>query len=608
MKKEMMKKTLQKWFGRMITMMVLIFSSSIMLLSDNASADPIHEEYIASGEGWYIDLKGNLVADYTCPGYNVDLAPWSEYKNQIKTAKVALKGYRYFHALFMDYRNLESVDFTGTDFSSVETASEMFAGCVSLKEVRELDLSGIEDLSELFYNCTNLIEADLSPILSEYPAAKNLSGMFDHCSALRTVSFKEVKTLKLEDVSELFRGDESLENLDLSGLCTANVKDMQGMFAGCHSLKVLDLSNLDTSNVLDMSGMFLGCDALQHLNISTFDTAKVTNMSNMFWMCSGNFDVSRFDTSNVTDMGGMFYHCRSEVIDVSLFNTSKVTNMREMFCGTIAGDIDVSHFDTSNVTDMRCMFNGAAIETIDLSSFCTSNVKTMACMFTHCLSLKRIDLSCFDMAGLDMKGDPENDSILFWMDSLEDITLPADMPFKINLVWYNGYFFDENGDYVTESKMVNYPVRYRSIPFFDENGNRNAPGLKNGNNEVANSQAEIVNLQSNDDEIIIPNNDIKTDQTIDLQKYRYSFKYRKLKKKAKKFRIRAIYNNGSVHGRVSFKVTGFPRGGKKYIKVDKRGNVTLKKKAKKGVYQVTISLAGTDLLNPASNTVTISIR
>lgn len=100
----------------------------------------------------------------------------------------------------------------------------------------------------------------------------------------------------------------------------------------------------------------------------------------------------------------------------------------------------------------------------------------------------------------------------------------------------------------------------------------------------------------------------KQNQTIKVKKSLYTYKYKTLKKKAKKFRIKPTVNNGEAHGIVSYKVVKYPKGGKKYITVDKKGNVTLKKKAKKGTYKIQITVGEIRDMNSATKTITIKVK
>ena len=154
-----------------------------------------------------------------------------------------------------------------------------------------------------------------------------------------------------ENCSGLFCFYDNVEYIEgLQYLNTENVTDMSKMFWGCGSLQNLDLSKFDTSNVIDMNNMFWGCGSLQNLDISQFDTSNVTNMSYMFWNCESlqNLDVSNFDTKNVTDMSYMFYNCKNlQNLNVNSFNVENVIDMSNMFWNC------EKFLKKQNVTDMK---------------------------------------------------------------------------------------------------------------------------------------------------------------------------------------------------------------------------------------------------------------
>ncbi|MBO5371837.1 MAG: leucine-rich repeat protein [Lachnospiraceae bacterium] len=98
----------------------------------------------------------------------------------------------------------------------------------------------------------------------------------------------------------------------------------------------------------------------------------------------------------------------------------------------------------------------------------------------------------------------------------------------------------------------------------------------------------------------------KQDQTIKVSKKASKtvvFKAKKLKKKSTSFSISA-----KAKGKITYSVTKYPKSGKKYIKVSKAGKVTLKKKAKKGTYVITVTAAKTSKYNKATRKVTIKIK
>ena len=48
--------------------------------------------------------------------------------------------------------------------------------------------------------------------------------------------------------------------------------NMNGMFKGCNSLTNIDLSNFNTQNVMNMSYMFCECNSLTNIDLSNFKT------------------------------------------------------------------------------------------------------------------------------------------------------------------------------------------------------------------------------------------------------------------------------------------------------------------------------------------------
>lgn len=199
----------------------------------------------------------------------------------------------------------------------------------------------------------------------------------------------------------IFTNMNHVEQIQLGGnFHTEGAEEMSCLFAGCISLEELDVSSLDTSNVTDMSNMFYDC-GFTGLDVSSFDTSKVTDMHGMFADCYllSELDLSGFDTSNVTNMRGMFQGCRSLTsMDLSGFNTSNVTDMGLMFdeCRSLVS-VNVSGFDTSNVTDMGLMFYECRnLTDVDVSGFNTANVINTNNMFFGCVKLNGLDLSNFD--------------------------------------------------------------------------------------------------------------------------------------------------------------------------------------------------------------------
>jgi len=183
---------------------------------------------------------------------------------------------------------------------------------------------------------------------------------------------------------------EGWENLH-----TEQVSDMSYMFEHCTALKTLDLTSFNTQRVETMERMFSHCTALTAPNLKNFNTAKVENMSGMFCGCSAltELDITNFNTANVNSMSHMFRGCSGlKTIDVKHFNTAKVEAMSNMFTGcSMMKTLDLANFNTEQTEYMDFMFSGcSALKTLDLRNFNTEKASVMFGMFSGCKKLTTI--------------------------------------------------------------------------------------------------------------------------------------------------------------------------------------------------------------------------
>lgn len=335
--------------------------------------------------------------------------------------------------LFNNFTALEDVSgITNFDTSNVTSLSAMFQNCKSLKtiDLNNWNTSSLKLMTAAFKCMYNLISLDLSNFntsnvtdmnqlfmhnkkmetlnISSFDTSKVtiMANMFSNTNSLKSLDLSNFNTSNVINMSSMFDNSSSLTTLDVSKFDTSKVTDMSYMFSGTSSIKSLDLSNFNTSNVTTMRGMFSTMTSLENLNISSFNTSKVTNMNTMFRFMHklSDLDLSHFDTSNVTDMSGMFFMSNGIAnLNLSSFNTSKVTNMSEMFRSLPAlKTLDISSFDTSNVTSMFGMFwaSGNLENIIGIENINTSKVTTMAQMFSNCNSIKKLDLSKWDVSNV----------------------------------------------------------------------------------------------------------------------------------------------------------------------------------------------------------------
>lgn len=85
-------------------------------------------------------------------------------------------------------------------------------------------------------------------------------------------------------------------------------------------------------------------------------------------------------------------------------------------------------------------------------------------------------------------------------------------------------------------------------------------------------------------------------------------KYKDIRKKKKTLKLGVKVNKGKAHGIVTYKVTKYPKGAKKCVTVNKKGVVTIKKRAKKGTYKIKVTANANAIMKKATKTVTIKIK
>ena len=186
--------------------------------------------------GLHIELDENGLLTVT--GTSENGRPWGhygwlpvaasthrKYVLAVKKAKINIQGVKDFSStLGESYDNLESVDFTGTDFSKGTSFNNAFHNCTNLKEIK---------WDQSIKQC----------------APSDIGGMFSFC--------------------------QSMTYIDLSWLNTSNLTNMEYLFAGCSNLKAVNLRGFDTSKVKSMRYLFWECKSLKEADLTSFSNASV---------------------------------------------------------------------------------------------------------------------------------------------------------------------------------------------------------------------------------------------------------------------------------------------------------------------------------------------
>ena len=205
-----------------------------------------------------------------------------------------------------------SSDESGWPAIAPESCCGLFEGMEQLVSVNMngLSLAQTKDMSRMFYGCSSLENVY---ILTDTGKCENMSQMFFNCSSLVTIK------LGVSNYKEV--------------LDTSNVKYFNEMFSGCYALTKFPIEQIDTGSAVDMNKMFYQCSSATSLDVSSFDTSNVTSMMQMFYHCRylTQLDLSNFDTKNVTNFSGMFDECFNlKSLDISSFTFKPSINLAEI--------------------------------------------------------------------------------------------------------------------------------------------------------------------------------------------------------------------------------------------------------------------------------------
>ncbi len=186
--------------------------------------DPIVGGKLPNGSGSWSLINGKLIVSGSgeyWPSTGLIAPPWYEYREQIKTARVSLRGTKSFSSFFSGCKNLTSVDFRNTDTSNATTMSNMFGGCESLEklDLSSFNTSNVTDMSSMFYNCINLKQITFG----EHFNTSNVTCMasmfrFVNLTSLDLSGFDMSKVTKADDMiySDSLIALETPRNLNVS--------------------------------------------------------------------------------------------------------------------------------------------------------------------------------------------------------------------------------------------------------------------------------------------------------------------------------------------------------------------------------------------------------
>ena len=255
------------------------------------------------------------------------------------------------------------------------SASEMFAGCESLKNVYFYEAQNIIHPAQSTRVHTN--NTGLHHTLGWLTEATNL---FWNCQVLEKVSFKGCRFETCKDFYNTFGTCLNLTEIKFPDKSTVNINPENGfaqnayiefrkildavhmyhMFRDCKKLKSVDLSFLNVFFAKSMSGVFEDCQTLTEIDIS---------------------NVVLLDTEHSWSryLNQTFNGCVNleKIIGLNSLNTSHIEWFLSLFnnCSKLTDLSDINGWNTKSLLRVDAMLkNTSSLQKINLRNWCVENI------------------------------------------------------------------------------------------------------------------------------------------------------------------------------------------------------------------------------------------
>lgn len=304
--------------------------------------------------------------------------------------------------MFYNCPNLETLDFTGSNFGANGRAQEtigMFEGCPNLSTIvfdDTFDFSRVIMCGNMFSGCTSLTKLDIKSFkLPNH--IYNMDGMFDGCTNLEEITAwlgTDWNTTTVDSSANMFRGCTKLPNFNSNELTVerANTRVNIGYFTPYFDQENIFFKQEGDNDVYYCNLQKEGYQVVGHWNAgwqpaSTYIydppwAGRVIhfelldgrfifppNCVNIFQFCSNTtFDTTGWEMDRITDAGRMFYHCESLVsLDLTGLGFNNVENFYHCFSGNKSLEtLDLRGVDVSKCTNFDNMFSIGRGQPLDI--------------------------------------------------------------------------------------------------------------------------------------------------------------------------------------------------------------------------------------------------
>lgn len=342
-----------------------------------------------------------------------------------------------FGFIFQRCESLISLDLSTWNMSNATSIISLCQNCIRLTNINVSNwiLPKCTTIAYAFNGCQSLTSIDLSSW--SIGVATSAMALFAGCPKLQNIVLGDWSQNRLQNINSMFQNCAQLTSItNLDKLYTYNINNMSGVFQGCESIEELAVDGWVVDNVINMSNMFSGCLNLARLDLSGWDVSRVIDMTYMFYECQGLLELNMvgWQTDNLQRMYSIFQGCsKLTELNVGGWNISGVSDLNCTFqnCSSLT-EIDLSGWDVSSVIELGSLFqNCIAIKRIIVTGWRTNNVRNLSYAFYNCKNLTELDLSSWDLNAAN-----ESSSLYFTFiscDSLGNLISPKNINSSVTI-------------------------------------------------------------------------------------------------------------------------------------------------------------------------------
>ena len=147
------------------------------------------------------------------------------------------------------------------------------------------------------HGCQNLESVDVSNF--DTSSVTNMRYMFSSLYSLKSLKLSNnFNTENVKDMSGMFYDIQALTSMNLSMFDTSEVNNISYMFSGARKLKYLNISNFIIRNIISFYNIFADCNELQYLDFSKIELITFEKIYEIFPINNENFKICIKDGKN----------------------------------------------------------------------------------------------------------------------------------------------------------------------------------------------------------------------------------------------------------------------------------------------------------------------